>query len=474
MSRIVVFAGIVAAAIGSAVAADSAAQLLEKGIYTEHTVGDLDKAIAIYQQVLAEAKTARALAAQAQYHIGHCLLKQGKTAEAAAAFEKLISGFPEAKDLVAKAEKLVPAGLPLEAVPWVDGETLQLRMRLAVGLDIGTTIYFAQSAEHDGRKVWRVGQRLLVTLNKMQQASRVDADWNTFRPIDSVFRHSLLGNYCEKWGPGEVAVTSSGPKGESTRKVEVSRVVYDNEQAMHVVRRLPLAVGYKTTLPVFSPLGTQIDLPLEVQAKESVQTPAGRFECFKVHLGLVNQTFWFATDPHRYLVKFSANSVDAELVAIGQSKLGQPTRYEDPKQRFSFSAPADWYFHAMDPARVLLLDPQAVAMTVLRTAKTADLKAEQVESPRAWADAEVASAGKTHQAYKVRPQCRQDRTVAGLPAASFAAEYLDGKRKMVDCRTYVLGKSTGFEFASTLPAEQLESFRKQLDTIIDSFRIKSP
>jgi hypothetical protein len=359
-------------------------------------------------------------------------------------------------------------------VPWVDGETLQLRMRLATGLDIGTTIYFAHSAEHEGRKVWRVGQRLLVTLNRMQQVSQVDADWNTFRPIDSVFRHSLLGDYSEKWGPAEVAVTSSGPKGKSTRKVEISKVVYDNEEAMHVVRRLPLAPAYKTALPVFSPMGAEIVIPLDVQGKETVQVPAGRFECFRVHLGLVDQTFWFATDPHRYLVKFSANSVDGELVAIGQAKPGEPRRYEDPKQKFSLAAPADWYFYTPEPAKVFLLDPQAVAMTQLRVVKPADLRHEQLESPRVWAEAEAAEAGKTHKDFKVRAQSWQEHTIAGLPARSFVADYTDGKRKMVDYRTYTLGKSIGFEFASSFAAEQLEGFRKQLDVIIEGLKVKLP
>ncbi len=108
--RTVVFVGVVAAslAMGSAARAASAAELLEKGIYTEETAGDLDKAISIYEKVIAEAKAGHALAAQAQYHIGQCLLKKGKKAEATAAFQKLIADFPDQKDLVAKARKFAP------------------------------------------------------------------------------------------------------------------------------------------------------------------------------------------------------------------------------------------------------------------------------------------------------------------------------------------------------------------------------
>src|SRR5882757_3136892 len=83
--------------------AASPSELLEKGIYTEETKGDVDSAIAIYQQLVAEAKTGQSLAAQAQLRLGLCYLKKGRTPEANEAFAKLIKDFPDEKELVAKA-----------------------------------------------------------------------------------------------------------------------------------------------------------------------------------------------------------------------------------------------------------------------------------------------------------------------------------------------------------------------------------
>ncbi len=59
---------IVAASWCGVVEADdrTPSQLLEKGIYTEETVGDLDKAIEIYQQAIDSAKANRTILAQAQ------------------------------------------------------------------------------------------------------------------------------------------------------------------------------------------------------------------------------------------------------------------------------------------------------------------------------------------------------------------------------------------------------------------------
>src|SRR3954465_9893701 len=66
-------------------ASASPSELLEKGIYSEETKGDLDAAIVIYQQVVSEVKAGQSLAAQAQFRLAQCYLKKKKTAEANAA-----------------------------------------------------------------------------------------------------------------------------------------------------------------------------------------------------------------------------------------------------------------------------------------------------------------------------------------------------------------------------------------------------
>ncbi len=95
----------------------SNSELLEKGIYNEDTKGDLDAAITIYQQLIADARAAQSLAAQAQFRLGQCYLKKNRPAEAAAAFAKLIRDFPGEKQLVAKAREHLPGDLALGPVP---------------------------------------------------------------------------------------------------------------------------------------------------------------------------------------------------------------------------------------------------------------------------------------------------------------------------------------------------------------------
>src|SRR4030095_6155074 len=71
---------------GQACAAEkSVSALLEKGIYSEETKGDVEAAMKLYEQVIAEAKSGQAVAAQAQYRLGVCLHKKKNYAESTAA-----------------------------------------------------------------------------------------------------------------------------------------------------------------------------------------------------------------------------------------------------------------------------------------------------------------------------------------------------------------------------------------------------
>jgi tetratricopeptide (TPR) repeat protein len=95
-------------------AAASPAVLLEKGIYTEETVGDLDKAIAIYRRIAKEAKAARKYAARALYRLATCYLKKGDEDKAEEALRELLASYPEQESVAAKARrelaKLSPVG----------------------------------------------------------------------------------------------------------------------------------------------------------------------------------------------------------------------------------------------------------------------------------------------------------------------------------------------------------------------------
>src|SRR5688572_29349742 len=80
--------------------AASAAELLEQGIYTEETKGDLKAATEIYRQIVDDPAAGRALLAQAQLRLGLCQLKLGNKPQAISALERLTRDFPDNEKLL--------------------------------------------------------------------------------------------------------------------------------------------------------------------------------------------------------------------------------------------------------------------------------------------------------------------------------------------------------------------------------------
>jgi putative RNA 2'-phosphotransferase len=86
--------------------AQSAAVLLESGIYAEEAQGDPTAAIGFYAKTIAASDAERPIVAQALLRIGMCHLKNGDRAGAKGAFDTLVTKYPEQKALI---ERIPPA-----------------------------------------------------------------------------------------------------------------------------------------------------------------------------------------------------------------------------------------------------------------------------------------------------------------------------------------------------------------------------
>ncbi|MGA2557363.1 MAG: tetratricopeptide repeat protein, partial [Verrucomicrobiota bacterium] len=289
--------------------ADSPSETLEKAIYSEETKGDLDGAMTLYQQVIEQAKTSKALAAQAQYRLGVCQYKKRNYSAATASFETLVKDYPEEKELVALARDYLARNNDLLAAPWADGEEERWDVKLAGGLKIGFGVLTADAAESHGQKIWRLG--LLMSAGS-GQASHVEVDAATMKPIHSVWKHNLLGEADAVYASDHADLKMTGK--DDVSKITLSGPAYDNEEAYHLFRRLPLAAGYKSTVPVFSSLGggSIISLNVEVTGSETVTVPAGTDPCYRLDL-LIGQVFWISTNAARDIVKIEGGGVIMEL-----------------------------------------------------------------------------------------------------------------------------------------------------------------
>jgi tetratricopeptide (TPR) repeat protein len=447
-------------------------ELLEKGIYSEETKGDLDGAMKLYEQIVAEGKGGQAVAAQAQYRLGVCYYKKKDYAKASATFEKLVKDYPDQKELVALAQEYLAGAATLLPAPWVDGELLRLDIKLGSGFRIGPATYSASSGETNGRKIWKLGSRLFAGV---QQLSSVEVEADSFKPLHSRWKHTLLGDADAVYGAGHADLKFKGK--DEIKKIEIESLVYDNEEVVQLMRRLPLATNYSTRIQILSTLagGNIIPLKIEVAGIDKVQVGAGSFDCYRVELS-VKQTFWYSTDEHHYLVKFEAGGVSAELTSIEQTTPGQPVAFKMASPALSLSAPSGWLFdthepdEAKAPGKIVILDPDATATSFLfvNNVDNLNLKPEEKKSLRACADAQIVEGTRTLKDLKVRADTWKDRTVAGQPALSVVADFVESREKKVSYLVFTFLENNALQFLTCTDPADFEAFRPQFDAIIDS------
>jgi hypothetical protein len=81
-------------------AAQTTAELMQRGIFAQETEGNLDQAIAIYRQIVQSASPQRDLAAQAQLRLTQALMQKGSLEQAAAEMQRLARDFSDQQAVI--------------------------------------------------------------------------------------------------------------------------------------------------------------------------------------------------------------------------------------------------------------------------------------------------------------------------------------------------------------------------------------
>jgi len=97
---------------GQSALAQSGYDLFQQGLVKERTEGDLDEAIRLYKQIVADHKDDRALVAKALVQMGQCYEKLGQS-EARTAYERVVREYADQSEIVAQAQvRLAALGGP--------------------------------------------------------------------------------------------------------------------------------------------------------------------------------------------------------------------------------------------------------------------------------------------------------------------------------------------------------------------------
>ena len=137
---------VAAAFLSTPAAAQTAAELLQKGIYTQDTVGDVDAALAMFRQIVKMPSSQRRYAAQAQARIVRCLLEKRNTSGASQEFDVLVRDYADFKDIVSAAAVALRGRVPArQSVQLASGPTrITTAIRGRVTDDTGRPLRAAQ------------------------------------------------------------------------------------------------------------------------------------------------------------------------------------------------------------------------------------------------------------------------------------------------------------------------------------------
>lgn len=456
-------------------AGENPADLLQKGIYNQETVGDLDAAIRIYRQVVASSAASREYAAQAQFRLGVCLLGKGETAEARKAFEQLIKDYPEQKELVARAREHIPADFKLLPAPWTNGEQLEYEMKTAAGLTMGAMVLTVEpNAPRPGNVVF---ENRTYTPTGPTQGSRVEVERDSMQPVALSYFNMAFGKTSIRYEGRQARVELPG---KPPATIPLDGPTFDNEEVLYLVRRLPLEAGYKGTLPIISPMGVPVKLEIAVLATEDVEVPAGKFRCHRFEFGGITQTYWIATEEPRPIVKIGVGAISIELASVGRVGPLTPVEYRDAKTGLTFTAAPRWIMmpnplmQAVDETSVQMFDPEMKAAVALWGKKSSRDPADIARQLREAVDAKQKSRQAALKDYRVRPESIQPRQIGGQQALSCIADYSDPmlKSPMVEYLVWVYSAETACQFFARVSASDFEEFRKRFDPIVETVRLQ--
>jgi hypothetical protein len=374
--------------------------------------------------------------------------------------------------------------LKLEPASWVDGEVMELRLKHPSGNEYGTIIYSAQKNENN----WQIISHMYVSEGSIPQYTFVEADANSFAPVYGQTTN-WLGDFVAKYGKNNVKLTINAQDNQTTQDIPINGVAYDNEQALYLVRRMPLAEGYEGSFPIFTVQGgTVVECRIKVLGIEEVTVEAGTFKCYKTDLSIYTQgvkslqhTLWFSANEHKYLVKYDVGgAATMEMVKVWQKDKNKPIIFENTEPAFSAAIPADWRFYkyGIGPQTILqLMPPENKAWALLVWQKRGS--DPNLASAMTIAKADYEKLKGFFENYTADQNSFKELQINSLQAVQYLATYQESGNRlktyskpkdMVEYRTYIVDASNVYWFVFRIEKDKFEENKAEFDSIVNSFK----
>jgi len=473
-----------------AFSAQDTSVLLEKAIYTEETLGNLNDAIAIYKQIMNTADMNRDIAAMAIYRLGMCYRKLGSEADAFSTFSALARLYPEQRDLIAKS-----LFLNMKPVPWADGEVMRLRQKRIGTEPMGGALFGTYSVESGleaGKPVWYL--RYFIGSGRSPiYYSITAADAATMLPVNS--RFSRNQTWLEsRYTANQIEVINLQDSSQPARQIQSTGSAYDAWQIVSIMRRLPLQPGFEATVPVFeSSSGSFANVRFQVVAREAVTVPAGTYDCHKIAMISddnlpTEQTFWITADSHAYVARAQIDRINEfELYSVENVGKNQLAVFEIPGGDITLSAPRQWYMSVM--SSVTKAVPVGTSFTMVPAGTAVQIGAPDLGSelsvmayditperpaPAKTPQSSVTSVNGVEFRYQIRADTRGSIAVAGLTGERFIADTRDiqSGEDIVQYTYRLSSPAKAYTLTFTTGKDNFDKMRSVFESIVNSLRVQ--
>lgn len=464
--------------------------LLEQATHQEESVGNLDAAIDLYGQVIETHEADKQLVAQALYRRALCYQKLGRSAEAQASLQQILTQYSEQKSITKLAKQtlndLFGNANALLPVPWKNNELIKYELKSPGGAQLGFIHTETQLVETKNKNHWRLDTYLSVPINQMFQFSRVNASEESFAMKDSYVTNSQLGNFLTSYTDDQIITINNFANGQSSEKsLDMDTKVYDYEQLAHVGRRLPLSSQYATKISVYyAPTNIITKANIKVVNEEKITVPLGTFDAYKVNVSfestknpLPSMTVWISKAEDKQILKYDSQGAIAVLSEVSLIDDSMKT-VEDPSAKMAFSLPPNW--RAMNSSglgnqfsafyNIFAPKMDAMAMLIAREINTRD---SNISLP-ILVENDINVLKSYFKNYTVRDSSRTDFLINNAPAFSYAADYQFQNFSMVEYRTYIQGAQGVYWFIMRADATKFEQLKNEFDQVASSLVVPLP
>ncbi len=391
------------------------------------------------------------------------------------------------------------AAKPLEVgpAPWADGEVMRLSVTTKAGMRIGEIKFTARLVDAPaGRsgtkaaaskssgvmgamiaaakavmkgKMWRIESYMSIPMAGIRQYTRVDAAGQAMLPIFSRTRNQAA-DFVADYSVGKIVARRNG---KHVKNVKLSKVAYDNEQAIFLIRTLPLKKGYEAEFPIYVPQsGSVVKCIVKVVDEEKVSWAGGEMLCYAVQLTarlgeqtLLTHKLWFSKDSKKWLVKYDSGTGLMTLTGAGRADR-KPASWP-VSAAMSLTRPAGGMFHlAGNPAGYKFYAHMLPEGLDTWVAFIGNVRSRGDRSVRSIAKREIKRVGAFFDNYTPRADSWKSLKVSGMPASQYIADYTKDGKKMVEYRTYILDKSMVYWFVFRTDKDKFASLRKGCDKMI--------